>query len=69
MLALELLRGPDGIDTVCTAQEFHDPRKVDLRRVRVTSVPHDSLHAVEGPLVCPTTKSRESSSVGLGNCR
>jgi len=60
IVALEVLKGPDGQDGICTEQVFQDPRRVDLSKLRVTSVPHDGLHTVEGCLVLAQERAAEA---------
>ena len=64
IVAIEVLKGPDGHDPICTAQVFQDPRKVDISSLRVTSVPSDGMHAVEGALVL----AQERAAEALGRC-
>jgi fatty acid amide hydrolase 2 len=58
--ALNVFAGPDGLDEACVAQPIGDPYAVDLARIRVTSVPHDGLHTVEGPLVLAQERAAEA---------
>ncbi len=60
ILAVQILKGPDGRDGVCFEQEFKDPRKVNLSKLRVTSVPGDGLHSVEGALVLAQERATEA---------
>ncbi len=60
IVALEVLKGPDGQDGICTEQVFQDPRRVDLSKLRVTSVPNDGLHTVEGCLVLAQERAAEA---------
>jgi fatty acid amide hydrolase 2 len=59
-LAIEILKGPDGRDGICIEQPFLDPRTVDLAKLRVTSVPNDGMHDVEGALVLAQERAAEA---------
>ena len=47
---LQILAGPDGIDSGCYELELRDPAKVDLARVRVLDVATNEVHGVERAL-------------------